>query len=413
MKNKKRILTLIAAISIQLCLGVSYIWSIFQTGIANTLFAGNNAYASLTYSLLLAFMPIGSVIGGKLTEKIKLKNVVMIGGFTFSVGFFIASFSTPQFPYLLWLSYGLLGGLGMGLSYSTTISCAQKWFPESKGFVTGLIVASLGIGGVIFTPIVELMITAFGGEGVGELVTLRVISYIFIFITTIGSLFLAMPEELPTLEDANGSSKDLTPSQMLKKPAFYLMTGAMMLASMCGLMMIGFAKPIAAGRGMAEVATIGVLLISIFNALGRLFWGIVSDKTGRINTLMILMIGSAGLALCVNFAQGYWIFVLIGCIGFFYGGLLSTFPPLAAELFGTKHVATNYGMVLIGFGFAAIASSYIAGYFIDIAGVDIDKMFPAFAVASASAIAAIGLMFLLKKVIKKEKTKTENLPQPE
>ncbi len=391
------IFTLIAAILIQLCLGVAYIWSVFQTGIAQTIFEGNNANASLSYSILLALLTVGSVAGGTLARKIPLRSVVMIGGIILSLGFFIASFTTPDFPQLLWLSYGVMGGIGMGFVYSTTIACVQKLFPTKKGLVTGLVVAALGLGGVVFTPIVETLITTFGGQGQGELMSFRVISIVFLVICTVGSMFMYMPEEK---DDANGGSDNDGILQIIRMPKLYLITASMMLACMGGLMMIGFAKPIAVGRGMVETATVGVLMISIFNAVGRLVCGIVSDKIGRSNTLLILMLGSTVMSLLVTFATGYWIFVLIGCIGFFYGGLLSTYPSLTAEILGAKNVATKYGVVLLGFGAAAIISSYIAGYFLDLAGGDMDKMFPAFAIASACSFVSIGLILILKKVSK-------------
>lgn len=398
MTKTRRIYPLIATIAIQLCLGVAYIWSVFQTGIANSLFNGNNANASLTYSLLLALLTVGSVIGGKLTTKISIKYVVMAGGFILSFGFFLASFTTSQMPWLIWLSYGVLGGIGMGFSYSTTIACVQKWYPDKKGFVTGLTVAALGLGGVVFTPIVEKMIVYFGGQGRGELMTFRVIAFIFLIVCTTGSFFLSMPKEEQT--GTTHSSDDLRISEMIKKPVFYFITCSMMLACMSGLMLIGFAKPIAAAKGMIETATIGVLLISIFNSAGRLLWGIISDKIGRANTLLIIMIGTAAASLLVSLAEGYWIFAVIGVIGFFYGGLLSTFPTLTAEVFGAKNVATNYGMVLLGFGIAAVASSYIAGYFKDIAANDISLMFPAFAIASACSAVAAVLILIVKKIQK-------------
>ncbi len=403
MKMKpNRNLALVATIAIQLCVGVAYIWSVFQSGIATSLFGGDNTSASYTYSILLAVLGLGSIIGGKLVPKITIKYVVMIGGFLMSLGFFLASLTTPEFPQALWLTYGVIGGISMGFVYSPTIACVQKCFPEKKGLVTGLVVAALGLGGVIFTPVVEAIIAANGGVGEGELYAIRVISVVFLVICTIGSFFLYTPEQ-KSATTAGEMSGDLTATQVIKTSEFYLIAFAMMLACIGGLMMIGFAKPIAEGRGMGEVATIGVLMISIANAAGRLSWGAISDKLGRINTLLVLMVGSAILPLMINFAQGYLIFVLIGFIGFFYGGLLSTFPSLTAETFGTKNSATNYGMVLVGFGIAALISSNIGGYYKNIAADDIDKMFPAFAIAAACSLVAVFLILVLAKKQKEKK----------
>ncbi|NLL45799.1 MAG: OFA family MFS transporter [Clostridiales bacterium] len=413
MRKENRLATLIATIAIQLCFGVAYIWSVFQTGIANSLFNGDNALASLAYSLLLAFLTVGSVIGGKLTQRISIRYVVMMSGVILAAGFFLSGLVTASAPWVLWITYGCMGGIGMGFSYTPTIACAQKWFPDKKGLVTGLIVASLGFGGVIFTPMVEALIKAFGGQGVGELKTFMVLAGVFFVVCIVGSFFIKNPSQEFLSKYAsknvtvNKEAVSLSPTEVLRRPQFYMLTLSMMLACMGGLMMIGFAKPIAVARGMGETAVVGVLLISIFNALGRLTWGLVSDKIGRKATLAILLFGTAIIALFVNLATGNWIFVLIGCIGFFYGGLLSNYPAVTSDLFGPKHMATNYGMVLLGFGIAAVSSSYIAGYYKNLAAADISLMAPAFTIAACCA--AVSLVLLLV-VTRKSKASDEASP---
>ena len=397
MKASKRTGPIAASIAIQLCLGIAYIWSVFQTGIANSIFNGDNAAASLTFSLLLATLTVGSVIGGKLAAKFSTRTIVIIGGVILSAGFMLASFANSSIPWLLWVGYGVMGGTGMGFTYSTTIACAQKWFPEKKGFVTGLIVAALGFGGVVFTPIIEQLILLFGGPQVGEPKTFMVLSGIFLVVCTVGGLFLKNPPETQAQAVSSAPDNSLSPSQVLKDPRFYIITLSLMLACMGGLMMIGFAKPIAVARGLGETATIGVLVISMCNSLGRLTWGMISDKLGRKRTIIILLLGSGILSVLVSSVSGYFIYVLIGFIGFFYGGFLSNFPSLTADLFGPKHMATNYGMVLLGFGAGAVASSYIAGYYKNVAAQDISLMSPAFFIAAGCACVAILLMLFLKK----------------
>ena len=260
----------------------------------------------------------------------------------------------------------------------------------------------------MFTPIVESLITAFGGTGVGEANTFRVLSAVFFAVCTVGCLFLKNPPEgymsQGSSNTAVNAANSLSPSQMLKSPLFYLATASYLLACMGGLMMIGFAKPIAVAKGFGATAAVGVLAISMFNSIGRLLWGMVSDKLGRINTIVLLLSGSAVLSLLVNLADGVWIFVLIAMIGFFYGGLISTFPSLTADLFGAKHMATNYGFVLLGFGSGAIISSQIAGYYKNVAAEDINLMFPAFVIASCCAALGIVLMLILRAVNKKVKS---------
>jgi len=130
----------------------------------------------------------------------------------------------------------------------------------------------------------------------------------------------------------------------------------------------------------------------------------VSDKLGRIKTILVLLVGTAALSLFVNVAEGYMVYALIALIGFFYGGIIGTFPSLTADLFGPKHMAANYGFVLLGFGAGAIISSQIAGRFKDIseqAGNDISLMFPAFVIASCCAAAGIVMMLVLNAITRR------------
>lgn len=407
-KQRQGFYAVFAAIAIQLTLGVAYVWSVFQTGIANNLFSGNNAAAGLTFSLLLSTLTIGAVIGGNLAARYSTRIVVLTGGIILSAGFFLASFVTESFPWALWLTYGLMGGVGMGFTYSTTIACAQKWFPHKRGLVSGIIVAALGFGGVVFTPVVTRLIEAFGGQGElgqrgGEPATFMALSAVFLIVCTVGSFFMKSPHGAQKAALANDDSKSHTPREMLKNPRFYLISGTLLLACMGGLMMITFARPIAVARGLEATATIGVLAITMFNSVGRLIWGMISDRLGRINTIVILLSGNAALSLLVNMIPdgSYLIYVLIACIGFFYGGLLSNFPALTADIFGLKHAATNYGFVLLGFGGGAVISSQIAGHFKNLADTyGINAMFPAFVIASCCAAAGILMMFILKKLTK-------------
>ena len=421
MNKKQGIYVIAAAIAIQLTLGIAYIWSVFQNGVAQTIFSseaypeGNHANAALTFSILLVTLTMGSVIGGKLAVKYSTRSVILTGGIILSAGFFLAGFVTEAHPWLLWLTYGVMGGVGMGFTYSTTIACAQKWYPHKKGLVTGIIVASLGFGGVIFTPVVEMIIKAFGGTAQrGEFKSFMVLSAVFLVVCTIGSFFMKSPhgEAAAALKAVAAPCKSLTPSQMLKTPQFYLVTLTLLLACMGGQMMIGFAKPIAVARPDIpnEAAVFGVLAITMFNSLGRLIWGMVSDKLGRKNTIMILLAGTAVLALLVNAAPGYSLFVLIAAIGFFYGGFLSNFPSLTADLFGPKHMATNYGLVLLGFGAGAVIAPRIAGHFRNLAAEsgNINDMFPAFVIASCCAASGIIIMLILKIMRKKQKASEES-----
>ncbi|MFA7637058.1 MAG: OFA family MFS transporter [Monoglobales bacterium] len=412
-KVRNRWIPVIADIAIQLCLGTAYIWGVFQKGVAIHLFGGNNADAGLAFSILLSMLTLGSTIGGYLQNKYSTRPVVIVGGIILSIGFLLASVTSVSMGWMIWITYGVVGGFGMGMTYSTTIACCQKWFPDKRGFITGIIVSALGFGGVVFTPIAEALITKYGNgvPGIGELVTFRWLALIFLIVCTIGGLFVENPPKdycpegwTPPVPKSGVKQKDFTPSQSLKTPQFYAITFTLMLACMAGLMMIAFGKTIAGYQPeLKEIAVAGVMAVTLFNSFGRLFWGWVSDKIGRRSTILILLIGTAVCVLLVKLVvTNILFFALVALIGFLYGGYLGTFPAITADYFGPKHVGMIYGMVLLGFGVGAVLASYIGGYFIDAAKaadpnvLDINILFRAFIFASAASIIGAVIMFFTK-----------------
>ena len=140
-KERNRWIPVIAGIAIQLCLGTAYIWGVFQKGVAVYLFNGNNADAGLAFSILLSMLTFGSTFGGYLQNKYSTRSVVIVGGIVLAIGFFLASFTAASMGWMIWITYGVIGGFGMGMTYSTTIACCQKWFPDKRGLITGIIVS--------------------------------------------------------------------------------------------------------------------------------------------------------------------------------------------------------------------------------------------------------------------------------
>ncbi len=401
-KIYNRWIPVIAGIAIQLCLGTAYIWGVFQPQVVELGWAQTDA--ALTYSLLLGILTFGSMIGGKIQDKLSPRPVLIIGGLILAAGFFFAGFASPEKPWLLWLTYGVAGGFGMGMTYTTTIAVCQKWFPDKRGLITGIIVSALGFGGLVFTPVANALINS-----VGVLDTFKWFSLVFLAVTVICGLIIKNPPIdfapvgwTPPVKKADAPHvQDISPGQALKTPQYYMITLAMLLACTAGLMVIPFAKTLGLDQGLApEVAVVGVMLITGFNSAGRLFWGWVSDKLGRKKTLILLMIIAAVAIPFAAIAPGYLVFVLIAVVGFSYGGFLGTFPALTADYFGIKNMGVNYGMVLLGFGVGAVASSYIAAYFKELSG----GFLVPFLIASGAALVAALLTAFLKHPKKREES---------
>lgn len=373
-KKENRWIPIIASVAIQMCLGTAYIWGVFQSYLIvssatpNALFNWPATHGTLAYALLLLILTVGSTIGGRIQDKLKNpKPVIMAGSVILGIGFFLVKYVTESTPWLLWLSYGVLGGFGMGMSYTTTIATCQKWFPDKRGLATGIIVSALGFGGLVFTPVAEALI-----KNYTVLNTFAIFGVLFAIVGVIGALFIKNPPKdykpegwTPPAAKDNTIAQNFTPLEVLKTPQFYMITVAFMCATAAGSMMIPMAKILGLqpSSGLTEeAAVIGVMVITGCNSFGRLFWGWVSDKIDRKTTLLTLLVIAGLSIISISFTTSYLMLGVIALIGFSYGGFLGVFPAITADYWGTKYVATIYGMILLGFGVGAVASSYIVAY---------------------------------------------------
>lgn len=396
----------IASIAMQMCLGTAYIWSVFQSYLIyspktpNALFHWPATHGALAYALLLGILTVGSTIGGRIQDKLNNpKPVIMAGGIILGIGFILTMFTTEATPWMLWLTYGVLGGFGMGMVYTTTIATCQKWFPDKRGFVTGIIVSALGFGGLVFTKVAEALINRNSGNDV--LSTFAFFGVLFIVITVAGAFFIKNPPEgykpegwTPPAPKDGVIAQSFSPKEVIKMPQFYMITFALMCATAAGSMMIPMAKILGLepDSGLTkDAAILGVMIIAGCNSFGRLFWGWVSDRIGRKNTLLLLLTITAVSIVCVSFAKSYLMLGVIAVIGFSYGGYLGVFPALSADFWGVKNAAQNYGMVLLGFGIGAVASSYTIAYFSK------TKDYPtAFIIAGVAAVIGFVIILCLK-----------------
>lgn len=217
----------------------------------------------------------------------------------------------------------------------------------------------------------------------------------------IGAFFINSPPEgykpegwTPPPQKHGIISQSFTPLEALKTPQFYMVIFAFMCATAAGSMMIPMAKVLGLqpDSGLSkEAAVMGVMVITGFNSFGRLFWGWMSDKIGRKKTLLILLVVAAVSIVGVSFVKAYLMIAFIAVIGFSYGGFLGVFPSMTAEFWGTKNMATIYGMILLGFGVGAVVSSYLVAY------LSQTKNFStAFAIAGAGAVVGFIIISFMK-----------------
>lgn len=393
-KETNRWVIVLAALGIQICLGAIYIWSVFQPPLIK-LFGWSQTTASLTFTITILSFALFTIIAGRIQDQIGPRWVATGGGILLGLGLILAKFTTS--PIWLYLTFGVMGGCGIGAAYVTPLATCVKWFPDKKGLITGLAVAGFGGGALVFTPIADKIFI----PTLGVLNTFAALGIIFALLVVLCAQILKNPPPgyspagwtPPTTGAGAVSARDFTTGEMVGTPQFYLIWLTYLVGSAAGLMVISVAKPFAVGAGLsAGLAMWAVMIVSIFNALGRLTWGTLSDKMGRVRTLMIIFI-ICGLTMFFLGSMKMSM-ALVGCslVGFCFGGYLAVYPSLTADYFGTKNLGMNYGTVFVAYGMGAVVGPLLANKIKDMTGA----YDTAFVIAAVMCLVALGLSFLIK-----------------
>lgn len=361
--TKKRWIILIMSCLINLCIGSLYAWSVFSTPMAEHLSNINKVVLtsgslSIVFTVANSVGPITMISGGKINDKLGPKMVVFFGGIMFGGGMFLSSFA--QNVVHLVISYGLFVGLGMGLVYGCTISNSVKFFPDKRGLIGGITTATYGLSSVIIPPIGNKII---GAMGVTQ--AFKILGVAFILIICVGSFFIEkcpegfVPEGFNIKINTSNRSiyKDKNWKEMITSPIFYVMISMLIFGAFSGLMCTSQASTIAQqmiGMSVASATTV-VSVLALFNALGRVLAGFISDIIGRINTVTVaFVVAIAGLLLLLisNTGSILSFYIGISLIGLSFGSFMGVYPGFTADQFGAKYNSVNYGIMFIGFAFA-------------------------------------------------------------
>lgn len=390
-KIEKRYGVLISGMLIQLCAGIIYMWSVFKGPVAQYL-KWDPAQSALTSSIMLSVFVFGIIVGGRVQDKIGPKFVTFAGSVLISLGMILTSFVTEQAPWLLYITYGVIGGLGVGTVYTATVSVIQKWFPDKRGFATGFMVAAFGFSLVIFAPITSSLLSKTGVPS-----TFMIFGIIFLFVCVFCSLRIDNPPAdyaPPGLIAAKmqATKKQYTTSEMLKTRQFYLIT----LSLFCILPAYFILNPLfitlGAERGLSkEMAVLGVMITGIASATGRLFTSWISDLIGRKRAVCGIILITMVSILAMIIAQGVLFIVCIAAIAFSFGGAAGVYPAITADNFGTKHMGLNYGCVMIGFGISALVFPIISNMLVRSGEYTLS-----FLVAAFTCVIALVLVLLQK-----------------
>ena len=407
--TKKRWVTLIACCLINLCLGSIYAWSVFASSMAEFLSARNGITLTtgdlaIVYTVANSVGPITMITGGWFNDKFGPKKVILIGGIMVGIGMIASGFATSTG--FLVVTYGLVFGLGLGMTYGTAVSSCMKFFPDKRGLIGGIITAIYGLGSVILPPVITAIVSVSSAAA-----AFKIIGVVFLLVIG-GCSFLMeqcpvdfVPEGWTTPASAKKSgTADKNWKEMLGTPVFYVMLLLFTCGAFSGMMVISQASAVATNLvGMtALMASTAVSALAIFNAAGRILAGLLSDRIGRISTLTIAaLVAVLGLFLLYLTGEGGYLTFYIGiaCVGLSFGSFMGVYPGFTADQFGAKNNSVNYGIMFIGLA--------AAGYFGPSAMRNIystDGAYArAFLIACACAAAGFVLTFVYRMFAKKEK----------
>jgi MFS transporter, OFA family, oxalate/formate antiporter len=365
---------MMAGLGINLALGILYTWSVFKGAIVDSIQAGGaGAFAwdmsklNDPYALCCLMFAFSMILAGKCQDKIGPKLTAMFGGILVGLGFIWISQTTSYVSWLL--GFGVLAGAGIGFGYSAATPPALKWFPAAKtGLIAGLVVSGFGLASVYIAPLAQYLV---GDVGLQK--SMMIFGIAFLIVVCVLSMFLANPPKgyVPVGSSAAAKAKapaaenNVAPMQMLRSGSFWKLWFIYFIGAGAGLMIIGNVAGMAK-QSLGEAAFIAVAIMAIGNAGGRVVAGILSDKIGRSNTLLIMLVLQAlMMAACIPIvgsqnSSAVLLVLLATFIGFNYGTNLSLFPSFSKDMWGLKNFGINYGLLFTAWGVGGFVMSRLS-----------------------------------------------------
>ncbi len=361
-RPRNRWVIAIAAVVMQICLGAAYGWSVFVKPLIG-MTGWTLTQVSLNFTLAIAFLGVGTIIGGLWQDRVGPRLVASVAGLIYGLSYLLAGYFSAHHSLLgLYFSYGVLGGIGRGMGYITPVATLTKWFPDRRGLMTGVAVAGYGAGALVMSPIAARVVKSSGVP-----VTFLGLGIVYLVLVVLAAQFYANPPQgwrpegwQPRTAVAKAAGTvDYTVREAMATWQFWLLWLMLFLNVSAGIMIISQASPMAQQIvHMTPVAAAGMVgLISIFNGGGRVFWAWVSDHIGRARVYFLLYLIQAVVFFALVRTQSLALFSAeFAIIGLCYGGGFGTMPSFTADYFGPKFMGGIYGIILLAWGAAAIPS---------------------------------------------------------
>ncbi|MDD2196514.1 MAG: OFA family MFS transporter [Bacteroidales bacterium] len=382
--NSKRWFIAIMGTLLQVVLGTVYAWSFFQKPIIAE-YGWSNVQTMWIFSLSILFLGLSAAVGGMILPKYGPRKLASMGALFYGVGYLISAYAMfiSSLP-LFYIGFGVVGGIGLGLGYVTPVATASKWFPDKKGFITGMVVMGFGLGALVMSKVIAPIFVSITQ---GNMV--QVFLYIAIVLMAIGipaGLSMQNPPEgftpkgySPPLKSAasQGYEDSLTVKDSLLSAKFLGMWLIFFLNISAGIMFIGLQSPMIqdllrikdATMSTEALAVAGASLIaisSLFNGVGRFLWGGLSDKIGRIQVFRLILGSQILIFILMMFTGNPWIFGILVCyVLLCYGGGFGAMPSYVLDVFHAKLMPVVYGVILTAWSIGGIVGPQVAAFIRD------------------------------------------------
>jgi oxalate/formate antiporter len=348
-----------------------YVWTLFTKPFQDQLGVPLSAI-QITFSILIVLQTWLSPLQGFLVDKFGPRLLIAVGCAMSGAGWITSAYITSLWG--LFLTYGLLCGIGTGIVYIGVIGVMVRWFPDRRGLATGTVAAGYGFGAILTTFPIDGMLWSLGHQH-----TLSVFGWILGLVGAAAALGMRMPSANDSVPPAPpmASAKDVPPREMLRTNVFWLMFVMMTMMSTGGLMIISQFAPFARDFGVANIMVFGFAALPlaltvdrITNGLTRPFFGWVSDHIGRENTMALaFLMEAAAVTAMMLLRDNAMLFVILSAVVFFgWGEIFSLFPSTLTDTFGTKFATTNYGFLYMAQGIGSVLGGPVAAWLHDLTG---------------------------------------------
>ena len=398
----KRWLYLISGVFTMLFSGVLYAWSILKIPFKNE-FQWSDSVLAFNFTLTMCFFCLGAFWGSLICKKIGPKITLILAGALVGIGFISTGLLSNEIPYLLYLTYAVLAGTGIGISYNVVVSTVNSWFPDKKGFSSGCLMMGFGISTLLLGNIISAL---FENANIGWNKAYILLGIVVAVVLILAGLVLKkpsadikfpLPKAKKNIQKESFETKDFTTKEMLKSFTFWRAFLFMALITAVGNSVISFARDLVISVDAAPaLATTLVGVLSVFNGIGRILTGAVYDSLGRKTTMLasnILTIFAAGLTLIAVQMNSLPLCIIGLCLtGLSYGSCPTMTSAFTASFYGTKYFPTNYSLT----NFNLIVASFIATFSNSLL-ISTGSYTAPFTMLLVLAVGALGLNFTIKK----------------